>query len=71
VHGTEVQVEWADVPIRSILGGGPPLTYDEEADQLAVSQRRGEWCFGATKFTRMDARGIASPEASPSESAAP
>ncbi len=72
VNGTEVVVEWADVPIGVVLGGGGlTLTYDEADDQLVITQQRGDWGFGATTLTRMDGRGIASPEASPSESASP
>ena len=70
VDGTQIEVEWADVPVGNILGGGGlTLVYDEENDKLIITQRRGDWGFGASTFTRIEQN--ASPGASPSESATP
>lgn len=56
VNGPLIQVEWADIPLGNILGGGGlTLVYDEESDQLWITQQRGEWVpFGATVLTRID-----------------
>lgn len=71
VDGEQVEVEWADVPVGEVLGGGGlTLVYVEENDQLAVSQRRGDWDFGATMLTRIP-ESSPSPDASPIESASP
>jgi hypothetical protein len=69
--GTKIDVEWADLPMGHILGGGGlTLVYDEENDQLRITQQRGDWQpFGATTLTRIDPD--ASRDASPSESASP
>ena len=50
VDGTEIVVEWADVPMGNILnGGGLTLVYDEAADRLEITERRGVGQqFGAT-----------------------
>ena len=71
VVGTEIVVEWADLPLGNVLGGGGlTLVYSEENDQLTIIQQRGNWQpFGATVLTRIEAD--ASPDASPSESASP
>jgi hypothetical protein len=71
VDGSEIEVEWADVPMGDILnGGGLTLDYDEQNGRLVITERRGEGeRFGATMFTRIEPG--ASPNASPSESARP
>ena len=72
VVGARIEVEWADLPVGDILGGGGlTLVYHEENDQLVITERRGDWSppFGATMFTRIEPN--ASPDASPSESASP
>jgi hypothetical protein len=71
VDGTRIDVEWADVPVGNILGGGGlTLVYDEVNDQLMITERRGDWIpFGATTFTRIEPEG--GPEATPSQSASP
>ena len=70
MNGREIEMEWADVPIGEILGGGGlTLLVDEAADNLVVTEQRGVWGFGGTRLTRIDAN--ASPDASPSESATP
>ena len=71
VDGTRIEVEWADLPLGNILGGGGlSLVYDEENDQLSITEQRGDWePFGASVFTRIEPG--ASPEASPSASPSP
>lgn len=68
VDGTEIVVEWADVPMGNISnGGGLTLVYDEAADRLEITERRGEGQqFGATAFVRIEPE--ASPDAIPSVS---
>lgn len=55
VNGPLIQVEWADLPLGNILGGGGlTLVYDEGSDQLWVTQQRGHWQpFGDTTLTRI------------------
>jgi hypothetical protein len=67
VDGVEVVVEWADVPMGDIMnGGGLTLTYDEAADRLEITERRGVGQeFGGTVFVRID------PDAGPSASSIP
>lgn len=71
IVGTQIDVEWADLPLGNILGGGGlTLVYDEDHDQLLITEQRGDWQpFGATTLTRIDPD--ASSAASPSESASP
>jgi hypothetical protein len=69
VNGPLIQVEWADIPLGDVLGGGGlTLVYDDESDQLWVTQQRGDWqTFGDSVLTRIepstppDATGTASP----------
>ena len=71
VDGTRIEVEWADLPLGNVLGGGGlSLVYDEENDQLSITEQRGDWQpFGASVFTRIEPG--ASPQASPSASPSP
>ena len=71
VDGTRIDVEWVDLPMGDILGGGGlTLEYDQDDDLLVIRERRGVWIpFGATTFTRIELN--ASPDASPSEPASP
>ena len=72
VSGTRIEVEWADVPMGNILGGGGlTLVLDEEKNQLVITERRGNWSppFGATMFTRIEPS--ATSDARPAESASP
>ena len=71
VGGTLLEVEWADVPVGSVMGGGGlTFVYDPEADQLVMTAQRGEWIpFGGSVLTRNVPD--PSPDASPSESASP
>ena len=71
VTGTQIDVEWVDLPIGNILGGGGlTYTYVEEDDQLVLTEQRGDWePFGGSTLTRIQPN--ASPGATPSESASP
>jgi hypothetical protein len=71
VAGTQIEVEFADVPVGDVLGGGGlTVVYVEENSQLVITQQRGDWQpFGATIFTRIEPN--TSPDATPSESASP
>lgn len=56
IVGTRIDLEWADLPIGDILGGGGlSLVYDEESDELVVTEQRGDWIpFGASTFSRIE-----------------
>jgi len=71
VTGTHIEVEWADLPMGNILGGGGlTFAYVEEDGQLVLTEQRGGWePFGAKTLTRIDPN--ASPGATPIESASP
>jgi hypothetical protein len=71
VTGTHIEVEWADLPMGNILGGGGlTFAYVEEDGQLVLTEQRGDWePFGAKTLTRIDPN--ASPGATPIESASP
>jgi ketosteroid isomerase-like protein len=68
IEANEIELQWADVPVGDILGGGGlTIAVAEDGDRLAVTRQDGSWGFGATSFTRVDAD--ATSEASPSASA--
>ena len=69
--GTQLDLEWADVPLGNILnGGGLTFVYDEARDQLTLAEQRGGWEeFGGSVLTRIEPS--ASPDPSPSSSAGP
>jgi hypothetical protein len=71
VDGALIEVEWADLPLGDILGGGGlTLVYDVANDRLLITEQRGEWIpYGASTLTRIDP--AASPDATPSESPSP
>ena len=71
VDGTRVVVEFADVPLGDILGGGGlTFVYDEGNGTLTLTEQRGDWIpFGGSVLTRIDPN--ASPDASPSAPAGP
>ena len=71
VIGSHIEVEWADLPMGNILGGGGlTFTYVEEDGQLVLTEQRGDWQpFGANTLTRMEPN--ASPDATPIASASP
>ena len=69
--GTQIDLEWADVPLGHILnGGGLTFAYDGVTDTLTLTEQRGGGQrFGGTLLTRIQPE--ASPNASPSLSASP
>jgi hypothetical protein len=71
VDGNRIEVEFADLPLGNVLGGGGlTLVYDPDTDQLTITGQRGEWQpFGARTLTRIDPD--AKPLASPAESTRP
>ena len=68
---TQLVLEWADVPLGNILGGGGlTFVYDAENEQLTLTEQRGEWePFGGSVLARIEPP--ASPDASPSASTRP
>jgi len=71
VDGTHIEMEWADLPMGNILGGGGlTFVYDEETNQLRMIEQRGVWIpFGGSVLTRIEPN--ASPDATPGASASP
>jgi hypothetical protein len=71
VDGTDIKVEWADVPVGNVLGGGGlTFFYDRESSQLLLIEQRGDWQpFGGSVLTRIDPN--ASPDATPSAASSP
>jgi hypothetical protein len=71
VTGTHVEVEWVDLPIGNILGGGGlTFAYVAEDGQLVLTEQRGDWePFGAKTLTRVVPN--AGPDASSGGSASP
>ena len=69
--GTQIEMEWADLPLGDVLGGGGlTFVYDSSQGQLVLTEQRGDWQpFGARILTRIEP--TASPDASPSDSASP
>jgi hypothetical protein len=69
--GTQIDLEWADVPLGNILnGGGLTFVFDVAADTLTLTAQRGDGApFGGTVLTRIQPE--ASPDASPSAPASP
>jgi hypothetical protein len=65
IEGTRIDVEYVDLPLGNVLGGGGlTLVYDEETGELTIAEQRGEWMpFGASRLTRTEAE--SSPTASP------
>jgi hypothetical protein len=67
--GSQVDLEWVDVPLGyTVNGGGLTFTYDAANDQLTlVEQRGGRIPFGGTVLTRIqpDATSSATPSATP------
>jgi hypothetical protein len=67
VDGPEINLEWADVPVGDILGGGGlSLEIMEDGDRLVVTRYEGDWGFGASSFSRIAEDGQ---DVSPSASA--
>ena len=69
--GTQVDLEWADIPLGSTVnGGGLTFVYDESDDSLTLTEQRGgRQAFGGTVLTRIEPP--ASPDPSPSRSGSP
>jgi len=69
--GTQLDVEWVDIPLGDIFnGGGLTFYYDEPHGQLLLTEQRGGGiAFGDTVLTCY--RPPPSPDASPSASASP
>ena len=56
VDGTEIELEWADLTLGNILGGGGlTVTIDEGGDSLRVTEQRGDWGAGLKSLTRIKA----------------
>ncbi len=54
VDGTEVELEWADLTVGNLVGGGGlTVTIDEGGDTLTVTGQRGDWGFGAKTLNRV------------------
>ena len=69
--GTQVDLEWADVPLgNTVNGGGLTFIYDKASGQLTLTEQRGgRQPFGGTVLTRIQPN--AGPSATPSASATP
>ena len=69
IVGSQVDLEWVDVPLgNTVNGGGLTFVYDEESGELTLAaQRGGRQPFGGTVLTRIqpDATSSATPSASP------
>ena len=56
VDGTEIELEWADLTLGNLVGGGGlTISIDEGGDKLHVTEQRGAWGFGGQTFSRIDA----------------
>ena len=69
ITGTQVDLEWVDVPLGdTVNGGGLTFIYDEERGELTLAEQRGgRLPFGDTVLTRIkpDATSSATPSATP------
>ena len=67
IVGTQVDLEWVDVPLGyTVNGGGLTFIYDEEGGELTLAEQRGgRLPFGGTVLTRIqpDATSSATPSA--------
>ena len=67
--GTQVDLEWADVPLGdAVNSGGLTFIYDEERGELTLAEQRGgRQPFGGTVLTRIqpDATASATPTPTP------
>ena len=67
IVGTQVDLEWVDVPLGyTVNGGGLTFIYDEELGELTLAEQRGgRLPFGGTVLTRIqpDATSSATPSA--------
>ena len=64
--GSRLDLEWVDLPMGNILGGGGlTYTYDRETGELVLMEQRGDWEeFGGRILTRIQPE--PSPGATPS-----
>ena len=68
VDGSEIKMEWADVPLGGTPGGvGLTIKIDEGGDSMRITEQRGNDGFGGTYMVRTNGN----PHAIPSESATP
>lgn len=69
IVGTQLDLEWADVPLGdTVNGGGLTFIYDEEREELTLAEQRGgRLPFGGTVLTRIrpDATASATPSPAP------
>ena len=69
IVGSQVDIEWVDVPLGyTVNGGGLTFIYDEERGELTLAEQRGgRLPFGGTVLTRIqpDATSSATPSATP------
>jgi hypothetical protein len=69
IVGTQVDLEWVDVPLgNTVNGGGLTFNYDAERGELTLAEQRGgRQPFGGTVLTRIqpDATSSAAPSATP------
>jgi hypothetical protein len=69
IVGTQLDLEWADVPLGdTVNGGGLTFTYDRERGELRLAEQRGGGIpFGGTLLTRIqpDATSSATPSVTP------
>jgi hypothetical protein len=69
IVGTQVDLEWVDVPLGyTVNGGGLTFIYDKERGELTLAEQRGgRLPFGGTVLTRIepDATSSATPSATP------
>jgi hypothetical protein len=67
IVGTQVDLEWVDLPLGdTVNGGGLTFMYDEERGELTLAEQRGgRLPFGGTVLTRIqpDATASATPSA--------
>jgi hypothetical protein len=66
--GTQLDLEWADIPLGNILnGGGLTFVYDTTTNTLTLTEQRGGGqAFGGSVLTRIEPE--PSPDASPGAS---
>jgi len=71
VDGTHIEVEYADLPVGNVLGGGGlTFFYDEQNGQLVLIEQRGDWqAFGDSVLTRIEPN--ASPDPTSTASSTP
>ena len=71
LYGTRLEVEYADLPAGTTMGGGGlTWVYDRPNSQLVLAEQRGDWIpFGDSVLTRIEPN--ASPDATPSASPSP